>query len=193
MMPYKTCLMQWLKHFVIPFILFRVMDQHKMSKEEWEQSITTWWNEHKAMLRFVLILIQFSVSDVSSVYQLCKGNNVRHDWKNSWLVTKCDCFNYYRTHLLGGGRVESVESFLVDTKFCHKLLAEWKCCIRYSFHSLRKWQIWRIEWVHWVVLQHGNNCYRNLQGVKLCLKERKQGADLKCLLVSKVQKCSDVC
>jgi len=29
----------------------RVMDQHKMSKEEWEQSITTWWNEHKAMLR----------------------------------------------------------------------------------------------------------------------------------------------
>jgi len=29
----------------------RVMDQHKMSREEWEQSITTWWNEHKAMLR----------------------------------------------------------------------------------------------------------------------------------------------
>ncbi|KAK7873886.1 hypothetical protein R5R35_005746 [Gryllus longicercus] len=29
----------------------RVMDQHKMSREEWEQSITTWWNEHKGMLR----------------------------------------------------------------------------------------------------------------------------------------------
>ncbi|XP_071455631.1 moesin/ezrin/radixin homolog 1-like isoform X3 [Hetaerina americana] len=29
----------------------RVMDQHKMSKDEWEQSITTWWNEHKGMLR----------------------------------------------------------------------------------------------------------------------------------------------
>ncbi|XP_024217111.1 moesin/ezrin/radixin homolog 1 isoform X3 [Halyomorpha halys] len=29
----------------------RVMDQHKMSKEEWEQSITTWWNEHRGMLR----------------------------------------------------------------------------------------------------------------------------------------------
>uniref|UniRef100_A0A1B6EGR6 Moesin/ezrin/radixin homolog 1 n=1 Tax=Clastoptera arizonana TaxID=38151 RepID=A0A1B6EGR6_9HEMI len=29
----------------------RVMDQHKMSREEWEQSITTWWNEHRAMLR----------------------------------------------------------------------------------------------------------------------------------------------
>nr|WIM01429.1 moesin-ezrin-radixin-like protein 1 [Limnephilus flavicornis] len=29
----------------------RVMDQHKMSKDEWEQSITTWWHEHRAMLR----------------------------------------------------------------------------------------------------------------------------------------------
>ncbi|KAK6633814.1 hypothetical protein RUM44_004421 [Polyplax serrata] len=29
----------------------RVMNQHKMSKEEWESSITTWWNEHKGMLR----------------------------------------------------------------------------------------------------------------------------------------------
>ncbi|XP_069698253.1 moesin/ezrin/radixin homolog 1 isoform X2 [Periplaneta americana] len=29
----------------------RVMDQHKMSRDEWEQSITTWWNEHKGMLR----------------------------------------------------------------------------------------------------------------------------------------------
>ena len=29
----------------------RVMDQHKMSKEEWENSITTWWQEHKGMLR----------------------------------------------------------------------------------------------------------------------------------------------
>jgi hypothetical protein len=26
-----------------------------MSRDEWEQSITTWWNEHKAMLRFVVI------------------------------------------------------------------------------------------------------------------------------------------
>ncbi|KAH0814683.1 hypothetical protein GEV33_008108 [Tenebrio molitor] len=29
----------------------RVMDQHKMSKEEWEQSIMTWWKEHRGMLR----------------------------------------------------------------------------------------------------------------------------------------------
>ncbi|XP_075215631.1 moesin isoform X5 [Lycorma delicatula] len=29
----------------------RVMDQHKMSREEWEHSITTWWNEHRGMLR----------------------------------------------------------------------------------------------------------------------------------------------
>ncbi|XP_076171704.1 moesin isoform X3 [Ptiloglossa arizonensis] len=29
----------------------RVMDQHKMSKEEWESSITNWWQEHRGMLR----------------------------------------------------------------------------------------------------------------------------------------------
>lgn len=29
----------------------RVMDQHKMSREEWEQSIATWWREHRGMLR----------------------------------------------------------------------------------------------------------------------------------------------
>ncbi|XP_011505559.1 PREDICTED: moesin/ezrin/radixin homolog 1 isoform X4 [Ceratosolen solmsi marchali] len=29
----------------------RVMDQHKMSKEEWETSITNWWQEHRGMLR----------------------------------------------------------------------------------------------------------------------------------------------
>ncbi|KAL0281033.1 UNVERIFIED_CONTAM: hypothetical protein PYX00_002150 [Menopon gallinae] len=29
----------------------RVLDQHKMSKDEWESSITTWWNEHKGMPR----------------------------------------------------------------------------------------------------------------------------------------------
>lgn len=29
----------------------RVIDQHKMSKDEWEASIMTWWQEHRGMLR----------------------------------------------------------------------------------------------------------------------------------------------
>jgi hypothetical protein len=29
----------------------RVIDQHKMSKDEWELSITNWWREHHGMLR----------------------------------------------------------------------------------------------------------------------------------------------
>ncbi|XP_046739635.1 moesin/ezrin/radixin homolog 1 isoform X1 [Diprion similis] len=29
----------------------RVMDQHKMSQDEWEGSVTTWWQEHRGMLR----------------------------------------------------------------------------------------------------------------------------------------------
>ncbi|XP_067208118.1 moesin/ezrin/radixin homolog 1 isoform X1 [Linepithema humile] len=29
----------------------RVVDQHKMSKDEWDSSITNWWQEHRGMLR----------------------------------------------------------------------------------------------------------------------------------------------
>lgn len=29
----------------------RVIDQHKMSKDEWENSIMTWWQEHRGMLK----------------------------------------------------------------------------------------------------------------------------------------------
>ncbi|RWS13426.1 moesin/ezrin/radixin 1-like protein [Dinothrombium tinctorium] len=29
----------------------RVMDQHKMSREQWEERITNWWSEHKGMAR----------------------------------------------------------------------------------------------------------------------------------------------
>ncbi|ODN03767.1 Moesin/ezrin/radixin 1 [Orchesella cincta] len=29
----------------------RVMDQHNMSREEWEERIMTWWKEHKGMMR----------------------------------------------------------------------------------------------------------------------------------------------
>ncbi|XP_067639886.1 moesin/ezrin/radixin homolog 1 [Eurosta solidaginis] len=29
----------------------RVIDQHKMSKDEWEQSIMNWWKDHRGMLR----------------------------------------------------------------------------------------------------------------------------------------------
>ncbi|CAH0558755.1 unnamed protein product [Brassicogethes aeneus] len=32
-------------------LLASVMNQHKMSKDEWENSIMTWWKEHKGMLR----------------------------------------------------------------------------------------------------------------------------------------------
>jgi radixin len=29
----------------------RVPDQHKLTKEQWEQKITCWWSEHKGMPR----------------------------------------------------------------------------------------------------------------------------------------------
>ena len=29
----------------------RVMDQHRITRDEWEERIITWYNEHKGMLR----------------------------------------------------------------------------------------------------------------------------------------------
>lgn len=29
----------------------RVIDQHKMTKEQWEERIATWYQEHKTILR----------------------------------------------------------------------------------------------------------------------------------------------
>ena len=33
------------------FAVFRVLDQHKMTAEQWEERIRNWWIEHKSMLR----------------------------------------------------------------------------------------------------------------------------------------------
>jgi radixin len=33
------------------FTTCRVMDQHKMTAEQWEERIRNWWIEHKSMLR----------------------------------------------------------------------------------------------------------------------------------------------
>lgn len=46
----------------------RVMDQHKMSREEWENSITTWWNEHKGMLREDAMLEYLKIAQDLEMY-----------------------------------------------------------------------------------------------------------------------------
>lgn len=43
----------------------RVMDQHKMSKEEWESSITTWWQEHRGMLREDAMMEYLKIAQVN--------------------------------------------------------------------------------------------------------------------------------
>lgn len=42
----------WLKSYPLR-CLHRVLEQHKLSKEQWEDRIQTWHEEHKDMLRFV--------------------------------------------------------------------------------------------------------------------------------------------
>ena len=37
------------------FVSFRVYDQHKLSKDQWEDRIKSWWGEHKGMMRSALL------------------------------------------------------------------------------------------------------------------------------------------
>lgn len=46
----------------------RVMDQHKMSKEEWESSITTWWQEHRGMLREDAMMEYLKIAQVHHIF-----------------------------------------------------------------------------------------------------------------------------
>lgn len=38
---------------VVVFYVCRVLEQHKLTKEQWEDRIQTWHEEHKEMLRYV--------------------------------------------------------------------------------------------------------------------------------------------
>jgi len=46
----------------------RVMDQHKMTREEWELSIKTWWTEHKGMLREDAMLEYLKIAQDLEMY-----------------------------------------------------------------------------------------------------------------------------
>lgn len=43
----------------------RVVDQHKMSKDEWDSSITNWWQEHRGMLREDAMMEYLKIAQVS--------------------------------------------------------------------------------------------------------------------------------
>lgn len=43
----------------------RVLDQHKMTKDEWESSITNWWKEHKGMLREDAMMEYLKIAQVN--------------------------------------------------------------------------------------------------------------------------------
>ena len=41
----------------------RVMQQHKLSRDEWEDRISTWYTEHRGMLREGIYHFQADISD----------------------------------------------------------------------------------------------------------------------------------
>lgn len=54
----------------------RVMDQHAMSKDEWEDKISNWYGEHKGMLRYAVIHLNVYLFFSMCWWMLKKRNNV---------------------------------------------------------------------------------------------------------------------
>jgi len=38
-------------HAILIFYVYRVLDQHKLSKEQWEERIQIWHEEHRGILK----------------------------------------------------------------------------------------------------------------------------------------------
>lgn len=55
----------------------RVLDQHKLNKDQWEERIQVWHEEHKSMMRSeTLELISFVFSKFGKTFfSLCEANN----------------------------------------------------------------------------------------------------------------------
>lgn len=45
----------------------RVMQQHKLSREEWEERITNWYTEHRGMLREDAMMEYLKIAQVNIV------------------------------------------------------------------------------------------------------------------------------
>lgn len=52
-------------------MLCRVLEQHKLTKEQWEDRIQTWHEEHRGMLRSVWISFSFSVFVYEGYWERC--------------------------------------------------------------------------------------------------------------------------
>ena len=43
-------------------MLCRVIEQHKLTREQWEERITTWYKEHRGMLRYIQVIAACKIS-----------------------------------------------------------------------------------------------------------------------------------
>lgn len=44
------------------FVGYRVMDQHNLSREQWEERISTWHAEHTGMLRWIITRLRYRLA-----------------------------------------------------------------------------------------------------------------------------------
>ena len=73
----------------------RVIDQHKMSKDEWENSITTWWQEHRGMLREDAMMEYLKIAQDLEMYGVNYFNITNKKGTELWLGVDALGLNIY--------------------------------------------------------------------------------------------------
>lgn len=47
----------------VSLLVCRVLEQHKLTKEQWEDRIQTWHEEHRGMLRYISAPRELNISE----------------------------------------------------------------------------------------------------------------------------------
>ncbi|XP_016984669.1 moesin/ezrin/radixin homolog 1-like [Drosophila rhopaloa] len=73
----------------------RVIDQIEMSKDEWEQSIMTWWQEHRNMLREDAMMEYLKIAQDLEMYGVNYFEISNKKGTDLWLGVDAFCLNIY--------------------------------------------------------------------------------------------------
>ena len=79
---------------------FRVMDQHKMTRQEWEDRIVIWYKEHNVMLRFVTHISHSLSHSLSLTLSLTLTLTLSHTHSHSLSHTLTLSHTLSLTHIL---------------------------------------------------------------------------------------------
>ena len=77
--------------YVFTDMIYRVLDQHQLGKDQWEERIVNWYSEHKGLMR------EDAMMEYLKVQQSCAA----FSWLSFWTVLYCDRTIYCQLSVVG--------------------------------------------------------------------------------------------